>query len=136
MLLAGDELGRTQRGNNNAYCQDNEISWVDWEAAGKHADLLEFTRMLAELRRAHRCSGGAGSSAASRDGRRRRAARHHLAGARRASEMTDARLAATARPSRVGVFLNGARHHRARPARRAGPRRQLPAAVQRPAPSR
>ncbi len=35
MLLAGDELGRTQRGNNNAYCQDNEISWVDWEAAGQ-----------------------------------------------------------------------------------------------------
>ncbi|HEU5417486.1 MAG TPA: glycogen debranching protein GlgX [Streptosporangiaceae bacterium] len=53
MLLAGDELGRTQRGNNNAYCQDNEISWVDWEGASKHADLLEFTRMLAELRRAH-----------------------------------------------------------------------------------
>jgi isoamylase len=53
MLLAGDELGRTQRGNNNAYCQDNEISWVDWEDASKHADLLEFTRSLAELRRAH-----------------------------------------------------------------------------------
>ena len=32
MLLAGDEMGRTQGGNNNAYCQDNEISWVDWEA--------------------------------------------------------------------------------------------------------
>ena len=31
MLLAGDEIGRTQRGNNNAYCQDNEISWIDWE---------------------------------------------------------------------------------------------------------
>ena len=53
MLLAGDELGRTQRGNNNAYCQDNEISWVDWEDASKHADLLEFTRTLAELRREH-----------------------------------------------------------------------------------
>jgi isoamylase len=53
MLLAGDELGRTQRGNNNAYCQDNELSWVDWEGASKHADLLEFTRGLAELRRAH-----------------------------------------------------------------------------------
>jgi len=53
MLLAGDELGRTQQGNNNAYCQDNETSWVDWEAAGKHADLLEFTRDLITLRRDH-----------------------------------------------------------------------------------
>jgi isoamylase len=53
MLLAGDELGRTQGGNNNAYCQDNEVSWVDWADAAKHAGLLEFTRGLAELRRAH-----------------------------------------------------------------------------------
>jgi isoamylase len=53
MLLAGDELGRTQQGNNNAYCQDNELSWVDWEAAGKHADLLEFTSNLIALRREH-----------------------------------------------------------------------------------
>ncbi len=53
MLLAGDELGRTQQGNNNAYCQDNEISWVDWDLAGKQADLLEFTRSLAALRRDH-----------------------------------------------------------------------------------
>ena len=53
MLLSGDEFGRTQRGNNNAYCQDNEISWVDWDDADKHADLLEFTRALSELRRAH-----------------------------------------------------------------------------------
>jgi isoamylase len=53
MLLAGDELGRTQQGNNNAYCQDNELSWVDWESAGKHADLLEFTSDLIALRREH-----------------------------------------------------------------------------------
>jgi isoamylase len=53
MLLAGDELGRTQQGNNNAYCQDNELSWIDWEAAGKHADLLEFTSSLIALRREH-----------------------------------------------------------------------------------
>jgi glycogen operon protein len=51
MLLAGDELGRTQRGNNNAYCQDNEVSWVDWTSVD--GDLLAFTRRLAELRRAH-----------------------------------------------------------------------------------
>jgi glycogen operon protein len=51
MLLGGDEIGRTQRGNNNAYCQDNEISWLDWE----HADLelLEFVRQLSRLRHRH-----------------------------------------------------------------------------------
>ena len=42
MLLGGDEIGRTQLGNNNAYCQDNEISWYDWEHADE--DLLAFTR--------------------------------------------------------------------------------------------
>ena len=52
MLLAGDELGRTQRGNNNAYCQDNEISWVDWENADE--DMLEWTRRLIDMRRRHR----------------------------------------------------------------------------------
>jgi isoamylase len=51
MLLGGDELGRTQRGNNNAYCQDNEISWFDWEHID--AELLEFTTGLVALRRAH-----------------------------------------------------------------------------------
>ncbi len=53
MLLAGDEMGRTQLGNNNAYCQDNEVSWVDWEAAGKQQDLIDFTCALSGLRRAH-----------------------------------------------------------------------------------
>jgi glycogen operon protein len=53
MLLAGDELGRTQGGNNNAYCQDNEVSWVDWSLAHSHADLLEFARELAVFRREH-----------------------------------------------------------------------------------
>ncbi|CAN5825906.1 glycogen debranching protein GlgX [soil metagenome] len=48
MLLGGDELGRTQGGNNNAYCQDNEISWVDW--SDFDADLLEFTTQLVALR--------------------------------------------------------------------------------------
>jgi isoamylase len=51
MLLHGDEMGRTQGGNNNAYCQDNEISWVDWERAD--TDLLQFTRRLIRLRREH-----------------------------------------------------------------------------------
>ena len=51
MLLGGDEIGRTQRGNNNAYAQDNEISWYDWESVD--AGLLEFTRRLTALRKAH-----------------------------------------------------------------------------------
>jgi glycogen operon protein len=53
MLCAGDELWRTQHGNNNAYCQDNEISWLDWQLDADRADLLEFTRALIRLRRAH-----------------------------------------------------------------------------------
>nr|PZN04221.1 MAG: hypothetical protein DIU74_04080 [Pseudomonadota bacterium] len=53
MLLAGDERGRTQRGNNNAYCQDNEISWLDWNEAPEREQLFEFTRRLIALRRAH-----------------------------------------------------------------------------------
>jgi isoamylase len=53
MLLNGDELGRTQLGNNNAYCQDNKISWVDWELAGQEKDLQEFARALAAFRRRH-----------------------------------------------------------------------------------
>ena len=53
MLLAGDELGRTQRGNNNSYCQDNEISWVDWDAAVQHSSLFEFVAALSALRKAH-----------------------------------------------------------------------------------
>jgi glycogen operon protein len=54
MLLAGDEFGRTQLGNNNAYCQDNEISWVDWENWSREdADFLEFVRMLLRFRREH-----------------------------------------------------------------------------------
>ena len=51
MLLSGDELGRTQGGNNNAYCQDNEISWLDWER--QDVALLELTRRLIALRKAH-----------------------------------------------------------------------------------
>ena len=51
MIAHGDEIGRTQGGNNNVYCQDNEISWVDWEHADE--DLHSFTRFLVELRSAH-----------------------------------------------------------------------------------
>ena len=51
MLLAGDEMGRTQRGNNNAYCQDNEISWIDWDRIDR--DLHAFTTRLIAFRHAH-----------------------------------------------------------------------------------
>jgi isoamylase len=51
MLLGGDEFGRTQQGNNNAYCQDNEITWFDWSALDE--DLLAFTRRLVAFRRQH-----------------------------------------------------------------------------------
>jgi len=53
MLLGGDEMGRTQGGNNNAWCQDNEISWFDWDIDERGAGLLEFTRRLIALRRDH-----------------------------------------------------------------------------------
>ncbi|MPZ22345.1 MAG: glycogen debranching protein GlgX [Dehalococcoidia bacterium] len=51
MLLGGDEMGRSQGGNNNAYCQDNEVSWFDWGSAD--SDLIEFTRRLIDIRRQH-----------------------------------------------------------------------------------
>ncbi len=54
MLLAGDEIGRTQRGNNNAWCQDNDISWVDWSLLERNRDLFQFTSRLTRFRKAHR----------------------------------------------------------------------------------
>jgi glycogen operon protein len=53
MLLGGDEMGRTQGGNNNAYCQDNEISWLDWSDHPRGEEHREFTRRLIGIRRAH-----------------------------------------------------------------------------------
>ncbi len=54
MLLGGDEFGRTQQGNNNAYCQDNEISWFDWERIGpEDRELIRFVARLIRLRKAH-----------------------------------------------------------------------------------
>jgi glycogen operon protein len=53
MLLAGDEVLRSQGGNNNAWCQDNEISWLDWRTTGPRRDMLRFTRELIALRRRH-----------------------------------------------------------------------------------
>ena len=54
MIAAGDEIGRTQMGNNNAYCQDNVISWIDWDLAPWQVDLLEFASGVLRLRREHR----------------------------------------------------------------------------------
>jgi isoamylase len=53
MLLAGDEMGRTQQGSNNAYCQDNEISWINWKLDAPQQQLLDFTRFLTGLFRQH-----------------------------------------------------------------------------------
>ncbi|HZT71086.1 MAG TPA: glycogen debranching protein GlgX [Terriglobia bacterium] len=53
MLLAGDEFRRTQRGNNNAYCQDNEISWVDWTLLDRNRDIYQFARGMLAFRRTH-----------------------------------------------------------------------------------
>jgi len=50
MLLMGDEVRRTQRGNNNAYCQDNDISWFDWSLVDKHADIHRFVKLLNTFR--------------------------------------------------------------------------------------
>jgi glycogen operon protein len=50
MMLAGDELGRTQQGNNNAYCQDNEISWLDWQLGDRAKSLMRFVQKLTGLR--------------------------------------------------------------------------------------
>ncbi len=50
MFVAGDEFGRTQQGNNNAYCQDNEISWVNWELAPTGRSLMQFVQKLCALR--------------------------------------------------------------------------------------
>ena len=53
MLLAGDEMGRTQLGSNNAYCQDNEISWIDWSMTPERSDLLAFVQRMLRIRREH-----------------------------------------------------------------------------------
>ncbi len=53
MMLGGDEMRRTQNGNNNAYCQDNELSWFNWELAEKNKGLVRFTSLLIDLRKSH-----------------------------------------------------------------------------------
>jgi glycogen operon protein len=53
MFVAGDEIGRTQHGNNNAYCQDSELSWFDWDLAERNSDLFRFFKQMIALRRRH-----------------------------------------------------------------------------------
>jgi isoamylase len=53
MISAGDEIGRTQNGNNNAYCQDNELSWINWQLDPEREQMFAFTRRILALRRAH-----------------------------------------------------------------------------------
>ena len=82
MMLAGDEMGRTQNGNNNAYCQDNEISWVDWELSQTNRELLEFTRDVIAI---FRDEPGAATPELLHGpaGLRRRRQGHHVAAPRR-----------------------------------------------------
>ena len=127
MLLAGDEMGRTQRGNNNAYCQDTQLSWVDWGRAASEQDLLQFTETLAGLRRDHpvfrRRRFFHGQGPGQREGR------HRLAHPGRGGD--DRRgLGRQLRQVARGVPQRGG-DQRARPARREDHRRQVPAAVQR-----
>src|SRR5581483_1857202 len=51
MILAGDDMGQTQQGNNNAYCQDSELAWLNWELSGEQKELLTFVQRLTRLRR-------------------------------------------------------------------------------------
>ena len=53
MICGGDELGRTQKGNNNAYCQDNELSWVNWNLTRSQLGLLDFVKLLIEIKKTH-----------------------------------------------------------------------------------
>ncbi len=53
MILSGDEVGRSQQGNNNPYCQDNAISWFDWDLVTRHSDLLRFFQWLIRFRKRH-----------------------------------------------------------------------------------
>lgn len=53
MFLAGDEFGNTQFGNNNSYCQDNEVSWLDWKSLEKNRELFEFFKFMIHFRKKH-----------------------------------------------------------------------------------
>ena len=139
MMLHGDEMGRTQNGNNNVYCQDNPTSWVDWSLLEKNASLVGFTAGVIALRHAHpvfrRRRFFAGRPDRPSAPRRRaeplvRPAGHRLVPALRAGD--DRRgLGLRLRQVRGGVPQR-AGDQRGRPARRTGHRRLVPALPQRP----
>ncbi len=131
MLAHGDELGRTQRGNNNVYAQDSEISWVNWDLGADQKELLAFTSGAIALRKAHPVlrrrrffAGDAAHGGKSAVGRDRVAPAGRGADERR-------RLELRVRPQRDGL-PERRRHPRAGPDGPPGDRRPLPAAVQRP----
>ena len=101
----GDEIGRTQQGNNNAYCQDNELSWMDWSLTERNADLLEFSRKVIALRKHHPVFRRRRFFDGTPDPQRRADPRHRLAHARRAGD-DDGRLGQRVRKE-LAVFLNG-----------------------------
>ena len=131
MLAHGDEVGRTQHGNNNAYCQDSELAWVDWKLDDERAELLAFTAGVVELRRSHpvfqRRRFFAGDAAARRP---ERARRHRVVLPRRHRDGRGG-LGQRLRAHPDGLPQRR-RHPRAGPARPADRGRALPAAVQRP----
>ena len=131
MLLAGDEFGRTQRGNNNAYCQDSELSWFDWSGIGPEDEqLLAFVRHLIALRKAHPALRRRALPARPRP-LAGRPQGHHLADAAGASRRPR-RSGATRTARCIGMLLNGsAGAYRSWDGRRGG-RRRAAAAAQRP----
>ena len=130
MLLGGDELGRTQGGNNNAWCQDNEISWFDWDLRrGRQASSCDFTRRLIALRRDHPVFRRAALPRRPRAGGLGPAGRLVVPPRRAADD--PARLG-HADAHTLGVFLNGEEIADRTRARRADRGRLVPAAVQRP----
>jgi len=102
MLVAGDEVLRSQRGNNNAYCQDNDLSWLDWSFAPGAREMLRFTRELVALRSAiRRCAAHASSRRQRRDPLVRRAARDAELGRRRGARAVLRAERARSRTSRT-----------------------------------
>ena len=136
MLLGGDELGRTQQGNNNAYCQDTPLAWFDWETAD--TGLLDFTRRLIRLRREHPAlrrsrfltgidtgqvswftPAGTPMTPANWDDPNARAIMIHLDGREAPDTAPDGTAAARRRPARLRERLVGAAGH-GDPGRAAG----------------
>jgi isoamylase len=106
MIAHGDEIGRTQQGNNNVYCQDNELAWVDWDLDAAQESLLAFTRHVMRLPPSTRSSAGADSS----PGVPITAARATSATSPGSSPTASTwmrRPGPTAMPRAVMVFLNG-----------------------------